>query len=49
LQALTGNIFLGFAIVFAGAMFSRFASVYFLSQMDEPAVVVPKSKTAGLI
>jgi MFS family permease len=48
LQAMTGNIFLGFAIVFAGAMFSRFASVYFLSQMDEPAVVVPKSKQPGL-
>ncbi len=48
LQVLTGNIFLAFAIIFAGAMFSRFASAYFLSQMVEPQVTVPKVKQPGL-
>ena len=48
LQALTGNIFLAFAVIFAGALFSRFASTYFLSQMDEPRVAVPKVKQPGL-
>ncbi len=36
LQLLTGNTNLAFAIIFAGAIASRLASFYFLSQMQEP-------------
>jgi MFS family permease len=48
LQALTGNIFLGFAIIFAGAMVSRISSVYFVSQMVEPTILIPKSKQLSI-
>jgi MFS family permease len=49
LQALTGNIFLGFTIIFAGAMVSRFFSSYFLSQMVEPPMLVVKSKQPSIL
>ena len=48
LQALTGNIYLGFSIIFAGAMVSRLSSVYFVSQMVEPKVPIPKSKQSSI-
>jgi MFS family permease len=48
LQALTKNGFIGFSIIFAGAMVSRFFSFYFLSQMAYPSVVVPKTKQASI-
>lgn len=38
LQLLTGNVFIGFAIIFAGAMLSRLLSLYFLSGMYEPPI-----------
>ena len=49
LQVLTKNVFIGFSIIFAGAMVSRFLSVYFLSQMVYPSVVVPKTKQASIL
>ncbi|MCX6003808.1 MAG: MFS transporter [Chloroflexi bacterium] len=49
LQVLTNNTFLGFSIIFAGALVSRFFSVYFLSQMYEPPAVVPKSKQQDIL
>jgi MFS family permease len=49
LQVLTKNGFLGFSIIFAGAMVSRFFSFYFLSQMVYPSVVVPKTKQASIL
>ena len=36
LQLFTGNTNLAFSIIFAGAIVSRLASLYFLSQMNEP-------------
>ncbi len=36
LQLVTGNTNLAFAVIFAGAIASRLASFYFLSQMHEP-------------
>ncbi len=48
LQILTRNVFIGFAAIFAGAMVSRCLSVYFLSQMVEPPVIVPKTKQPGI-
>ena len=39
---------MGFSIIFAGAMVSRFLSAYFLSQMVEPPVIVPKSKQPSI-
>ena len=36
LQLLTGNTTLAFTVIFAGAIASRLASFYFLSQMSEP-------------
>ena len=49
LQVLTKNIFMGFSIIFAGAIVSRFFSFYFLSQMVYPSVVVPKTKQASIL
>ena len=49
LQVLTKNGFMGFSIIFAGAMVSRFFSFYFLSQMVYPSVVVPKTKQASIL
>ncbi|MDD5288537.1 MAG: MFS transporter [Dehalococcoidales bacterium] len=48
LQVFTRNPFIGFSIIFAGAMVSRFASVYFLSQMVEPPVVIPQNKQSSI-
>ncbi len=48
LQALTNNVFVAFSMIFAGAMVSRFLSVYFLSQMVEPPVLVPKTKQPSI-
>ena len=49
LQVLTKNGFMGFSIIFVGAMISRFFSFYFLSQMVYPSVVVPKTKQASIL
>jgi MFS family permease len=49
LQVLTKNGFLGFSIIFAGAMVSRFFSFYFLSQMVYPSVIVPKIKQVSIL
>jgi MFS family permease len=39
LQIFTGNILIGFAIIFGGAMVCRFLSFYFLTGMYEPPVL----------
>ena len=38
LQLFTGNVFIGFGVIFGGAMLSRLLSLYFLSRMYEPPV-----------
>jgi MFS family permease len=48
LQLLTKNGFLGFTIILAGAMISRFFSVYSLTQMVYPAQVKPKVKQSSI-
>jgi len=48
LQTYTKNIFLGFAIIFAGAMIFRFFSAYFLSQMIEPPFRAPATKQPSI-
>ena len=49
LQLLTRNGFMGFSIIFAGAMISRFFSFYFLSQMVYPSIKVPKTKQESIL
>jgi MFS family permease len=44
LQLLTGNTNLAFTVIFAGAIASRLASLYFLSQMHEPLSPIIKKK-----
>jgi MFS family permease len=48
LQLFTHNVFIGFAIIFGGAMLSRFFSVYFVSNMYEPPVAKQTAGDAGL-
>jgi MFS family permease len=38
LQLTTGNTYVGFAIIFGGALFSRLVSLYFLARMYEPPI-----------
>jgi MFS family permease len=38
LQLFTGNVFIGFAIIFGGAMLFRLLSFFFLSRMYEPPI-----------
>jgi MFS family permease len=45
LQLLTGNTNLAFTIIFAGAVVSRLASFYFLSQMYEPLSPVTEKRS----
>ena len=49
LQAYTKNIFIGFAIIFAGAMIFRFFSAYYLSRMAEPTFQAPKIKQPSIL
>ena len=49
LQLFTHNVFIGFAIIFGGAMLSRFFSVYFVSNMYEPPVVRRSTNDASLL
>jgi MFS family permease len=48
LQVYTKNIFIGFAIIFGGAMVFRFFSAYYLSQMVEPPYQAPKTKQPSI-
>ncbi len=48
LQLFTHNVFIGFAIIFGGAMVSRFFSVYFVSHMYEPPMAKQNPNEAGL-
>ena len=43
LQILTGNTRLAFAIIFAGALFSRLISLYYLSLTPDPHPVLPQN------
>jgi MFS family permease len=49
LQLLTKHGYLGFTILFSGALISRFFSAYYLSQMDEPPALKPKTKQASIL
>jgi len=42
LQLLTGDVRLGFSMIFAGALVSRLVSLYFLTQMHEPFATTPR-------
>jgi MFS family permease len=49
LQLFTKNGYLGFTIILSGALISRFFSAYYLSQMDEPPALTPKTKQASIL
>jgi MFS family permease len=49
LQLFTGNVFAGFAIIFAGAMLFRLLSLYFLSGMYEPPISLGKGSRQSLL
>jgi MFS family permease len=49
LQALTGNIFAGFAVLFGGAAVFRLLSLNFLSRMYEPEQIAGREKGPGLV
>jgi MFS family permease len=49
LQLLTGNVFVGFAILFGGATMFRLLSFFFLSRMYEPAQSDVKEDGPGLL
>ncbi len=49
LQWTTGNPFLGFAVIFGGAVISRLASWYFLSRMHEPPLTRPVNSRSSLL
>jgi MFS family permease len=49
LQIFTGNVFLGFAILFGGATVFRLLSFSFLSQMYEPPVTLEKDNAPSVI
>jgi MFS family permease len=49
LQLLTGNIFVGFAILFGGAFMFRLLSLNFLARMYEPEQAVAREKGPGLL
>jgi MFS family permease len=48
LQWTTGNPFLGFSIIFSGAVVSRLISWYFLSRMHEPLLKEPVKNRGSL-
>jgi MFS family permease len=48
LQLFTHNVFIGFAIIFGGALLFRLLSLYFLSRMYEPPLIQQETKTSGL-
>ncbi len=49
LQAFTGNVFIGFAIIFGGALLFRLFSVYFLSRMYDPPLESKDSNGPGIL
>jgi MFS family permease len=49
LQISTGNVFVGFAIIFGGAMLSRLLSFYFLSRMYEPPVARERANAPSVL
>jgi MFS family permease len=49
LQWTTGNTFLGFSVIFGGAVLSRLASWYFLSQMHEPSLTSTTKNRSSLL
>jgi MFS family permease len=48
LGLFTRNVFIGFAILFGGAMVFRFLSLYFFSRMYEPPIVRQEQHTESL-
>jgi MFS family permease len=48
LQLFTGNVFIGFAIIFGGAMMFRFLSFFFLSRMYEPPLTRERETAPSL-
>jgi MFS family permease len=48
LQSFTGNVFIGFGIIFGGAMIFRLLSLYFLSRMYEPPLAPEREKLPSL-
>jgi MFS family permease len=49
LQLFTHNVFIGFAIIFGGAMLARLLSYYFLSKQYEPPLAREEPNTSGLL
>ena len=49
LQLVQPNVFVGFAILFGGAIVFRLISLYFLTRMYEPPDAKPQSKQGGLM
>ena len=49
LQSLSHNVFLGFALLFGGAMVFRLLSFNFLARMYEPPMIPEKPGTPGLL
>jgi len=49
LQLVQPNVFVGFAILFGGALVFRSISLYFLAKMYEPAAALPRSDQPGLL
>ncbi len=49
LQIYSGNVFIGFAIIFGGAMVFRFLSFFFVSRMYEPPVARERDNAPSVI
>jgi MFS family permease len=49
LQILSGNVFVGFAVLFGGAAGFRLLSFFFLSRMYEPPVTLEKENAPGVM
>ena len=49
LQIFTGNVFIGFAILFGGAAFFRLLSFFFLSRMYEPPITVERDNAPSVM
>ncbi|UCH42914.1 MAG: MFS transporter [Dehalococcoidales bacterium] len=49
LQLTTGNPFLGFSVIFGGAVLARLASWYFISRMHEPSLTSTIKKRISLL
>jgi MFS family permease len=49
LQLTTGNPFLGFSVIFGGAVLARLVSWYFISQMHEPSLTSTAKNRSSLL